>query len=509
MSEERMEIQEPKNIETEQTSDYRSIFKATSLFGGIQVYNILISIIKSKFVALLLGPTGVGIQGLFQSSTQLIKSLSSFGLSQSAVRNVSEANSTGDIRKVSLVVTVLRRLVWVTGILGSLLVMVLSPVLSQTTFGSKDYVIPLIILSITLLIDQLSAGQSVLLQGMRRLKDLAKASAMGATASLIITVPIYYLLGIKGIVPTLILNSMITLFFSWFFSRRIRIEKVPINTKTVISEGKGMMKMGIAMSISGILVYLSSYILRSFIRMEGGVDEVGLFAAGFAIMTSYTGLVFNAMSTDYYPRLAAVNEDNTKCKVIMNQQAEIGLLIISPLMAICIVFVPLLVQILYSSKFLAANIYIVWCALGMLFKMASWSVSFIFVAKGESKLFIINETICHVYKLGIYLLGYHLGGLEGLGITFTIGYLIYSIQVYIIAHRRYQFSFTPGFIKVFITQFLFAAACVGLVLFAHSNLELYIIGSIFVILSLYVSLKGLDSRVRIVSFIKNKLKQKK
>ena len=130
MSEERMEIQEPKNIETEQTSDYRSIFKATSLFGGIQVYNILISIIKSKFVALLLGPTGVGIQGLFQSSTQLIKSLSSFGLSQSAVRNVSEANSTGDIRKVSLVVTVLRRLVWVTGVLGSLLVIVLSPVLS-------------------------------------------------------------------------------------------------------------------------------------------------------------------------------------------------------------------------------------------------------------------------------------------------------------------------------------------------------------------------------------------
>ena len=492
---------EQPQTEQSQTSSYRSIFKATSLFGGVQVYNILISIIKSKFVALLLGPTGVGILGLYQSATQLIRSISSLGLSQSAVRNVSEANATGDKHRVSLVVTILRRLVWITGLLGMVLVMVLSPVLSQTTFGNKDYVFPLIILSVTLLIDQLSAGQNVLLQGLRRLKDLAKASALGATVSLLVTVPIYYLFGIKGIVPTLILNSSITFFFSWYFSRRIRIEKVRVDSQTVLKEGKNMLQMGVAMSISGILVYISSYVLRSFIRMEGGVDAVGLFTAGFTIMTSYAGLVFNAMSTDYYPRLASVNEDNEKCRLIMNQQAEIGVLIIAPLMTFCVVFIPLVVQILYSEKFLGANSYIIWCALGMLFKMASWSVAFVFVAKGESKLFIINETISNIYVLGIYLLGYHLRGLEGLGVANMVGYLIYTLQVYIIARFRYNFSFSSLFIKVFLMHLVLVASCVGIVYFAPSDLFKYVIGSLIIILSLLMSLRGLDKRISLFDYI--------
>ena len=124
------------------TSSYRSIFKATSLFGGLQVYQILIAVIKSKFAAVLLGPTGMGVIGLYQSAIQLIQSLSAMGLSSSAVRDVSEANGTGNQETINKVVTVLRRLVLCTGTLGLLTVLVLSPVLSNTTFGNYDYVVP-------------------------------------------------------------------------------------------------------------------------------------------------------------------------------------------------------------------------------------------------------------------------------------------------------------------------------------------------------------------------------
>ena len=64
-------------------SSYRSIFKATSLFGGVQVYQILIQIIKFKFVAVFLGPIGVGIMGLYQSGLQLVQQISSMGLANS------------------------------------------------------------------------------------------------------------------------------------------------------------------------------------------------------------------------------------------------------------------------------------------------------------------------------------------------------------------------------------------------------------------------------------------
>ena len=172
-------------------SSYRSIFKATSLFGGVQVYQILIQIIKSKFIAILLGPAGIGIIGLYQSGLQFVQQLTNMGLAQSAVRDVSEANGTGDKQRIAHTITVVRRLVWITGLLGLIAVAVLSPLLSKSSFGNYDYTIPFIILSFTLLLDQLSAGQKVVLQGMRRLKELAKCSAFGATFGLITSVPLY------------------------------------------------------------------------------------------------------------------------------------------------------------------------------------------------------------------------------------------------------------------------------------------------------------------------------
>ncbi len=299
-------------------SAYRSIFKATSLFGGVQLWKILIEIVKQKFIAILLGPTGMGISGLYTSATQLIQGLTSMGLSSSAVKNVAEANGSGDFQKISMVVTVLKRLVWFTGLLGMIVVIVLSPILSKSTFGSYDYTIPFMFLSVTLLFQQLSAGQSVILQGMRKLKHLAKSGVLASLFGLIISVPIYYFFGIGGIVPTLILNSITTLLFTWYFSRKIKIDKPIITPRQTFQEGKGMLKMGLVMTLSSFLVLGSAYLLRIFIVRIGGAEEVGLYTAGFAIVNGYVGLIFTAMGTDYYPRLAGVNEDNRKCRDIEN-----------------------------------------------------------------------------------------------------------------------------------------------------------------------------------------------
>ena len=310
--------------------------------------------------------------------------------------------------------------------------------------------------------------------------------------------------GIKGIVPTLILNSTITLLFSWYFSKKINIKYINVNNKIVYKEGKGLLQLGIAMSVSGILVYFSAYILRSFIRMEGGVEAVGLFTAGFTLMTTYAGLVFNAMSTDYFPRLAAVNNDNAKCREIMNQQAEIGLLILAPLMAICIIFIPIVVRALYSTKFLDANNYIIWCAVGMLFKLSSWSVAFIFVAKGESKVFMINEIVSGVYTLVLNLLGYYFGGLTGLGIAFFVGYFIYTIHVYVESRLWYDFSFSTEFVKMFALQFILVSACIIVLYVASSIVIKYTVGSVLVLVSAFYSLRGLDEKLGLRNIIHKK-----
>ena len=489
-----------------ETSSYRSIFKATSLFGGVKVYEILIEIIKSKFIAILLGPLGVGIQGLYSSGVQMIQQLTAMGLSQSAVRNVAEAYGTGDNKKVSEVVTALRKFVWFTGILGMLCVIVFSPLLSKSSFGDSAHIIGFIIISVTLLINQLTAGQRVVLQGTRKYSLLAKCTAIGVTAGLFISIPLYYFWGTDAIVPNFVISSITAFLIAWYFSRKVPVEKTRLSKNDLKFHGKTMITMGVALSLTQLLGSTSSYVLRSFIRNMGGVEAVGLFTAGFILMRQYTGLVFQAMSTDFYPRLAAVNKDNSRCRDIMNQQGEVGLLLLGPLMVVCVVFIPIVVRILYSEEFLAVNDYVIWCAVGVIFQMASWSVSHIFIAKAESKLFFINELCASIYSLGLNLLGYYWGGLTGIGISYVVNYILYLLQVYLIAHHKYAFSFSSSLLIIFVVEILFVIAALLMVVFLPELMK-YVLGSILVCVAGAYSLKELNKRMDLLSFIKKNKKK--
>ncbi|MCZ2336705.1 MAG: oligosaccharide flippase family protein [Chitinophagales bacterium] len=108
-------------------SSYRQIVKATSIYGGVQVIQILINIIKSKFIAILLGPSGMGIAGLLTSSIEFIQSLTSFGLKTSAVKDISEADASKNELRISIKIKVFRRLVWITGLIGACVTLIFRP----------------------------------------------------------------------------------------------------------------------------------------------------------------------------------------------------------------------------------------------------------------------------------------------------------------------------------------------------------------------------------------------
>ena len=481
---------------SEQQSSYRQIMKATSLFGGVQVFQIIISIIRSKFVAVLLGPSGMGVVGLLTSTTGFVSALTNFGLGTSAVKDISESNATKDERRIATVITVMRKMVWITGLMGAVLTLVLSPWLSQITFGNKDYTIPFVWISVTLLFNQLSTGQMVLLQGLRKLQSLAKANLFGSIVGLFLTVPLYYKFGFKGIVPVIILTSVTTLFFSWYFAKKLKVKSVYVTKETTITEGKDMLIMGFAISLSGLATVASAYLLRIYISRAGNVADVGLYTAGFTIIGTYVGMIFTAMATDYYPRLSAVANSNELCKQSINQQAEIALLILAPILIAFLVFINWAVILLYSTQFIEVTGMIYWAALGMFFKAGSWAVAFVFLAKGASKLFFWNELISNSYMLLFNIVGYHFYGLTGLGFSFLITYIIYLIQVYIIARMKYDFSFNRSFLILFIIQFSLALVSFVAVKFLDQPYP-YIVGVILIVISSWYSLKELEERLAI------------
>lgn len=486
---------------TEQQSSYRQIMKATSIFGGVKVFTIIILIVRSKIIAVLLGPTGIGINSLLNSTTGLIAGLTNFGLGTSAVKNVAAAHSTGDSERVATIVTVLRRLVWITGLLGALLTLMLSPWLSQLTFGNKDYTLAFVWISITLLLNQISIGQGVVLRGMREINYLARSSLSGSVIGLIVSVPIYYIWGIDGIVPAIIVTSIANLLRTWYFARKVNIENVTVSHKTTIIEGKDMLIMGFMLSLSGFYVLAKSYGIRAYIGNVGGMDEVGLYSAGMVIVNTYVGMVFTAMSTDYYPRLSAVAHNNSGARKLINQQAEIAILILGPIITVFIAFIGWIVVLLYSNEFLPINEMIQWTALGMFFKAASWSNAFIFLAKGKSTLFLANELTGGTITLICNVLGYHWGGLTGMGIGFLVGYFLYMVQVFFVTRHFFEFYFEKQFIVIMIVQVIMAIVTFSIVMIIPKPFS-YGIAIPIILFSSFYSYKELDRRINIKQIFK-------
>ncbi len=485
-----------------ETKPYREIIKTTSIYGSTKVFQILINILRNKLIAILLGPAGMGIAGLFTSSSTLVGVITNFGLETSAVKNIAEENSKKDTEAISRIVRVVQVLVWLTGLLGMISTIILSKYLSEFTFGSDEYTIEFIILSVVLLINQLRVGRSVVLRGTRNVKFLTLSSLTGALSGLLITIPLYYIWGVKGIVPAMILMALAQFVISHHFFKKIKLSKVIVPFKEVMSKGRGMVTMGITISFSGIISLSTSYLIKVFISHLGGVADVGLYDAGFTLIFSYAGLVLDSIATDYYPRLSEIAHDNKKIRDGVNQQTEIAFLLLAPLIIFFLVFSNDIVYILYSDKFLGMSDMILFGALSILFRTGSWSISFAFIAKGDSKQFFINELFVNIVKLPLNYFLYMYYGVAGLGLAMLIMYIFYMCVAYFVSNRKFGFSYSSDTLKVFLLSLLFTFASFSMVL-VTSGLWKYILGVILFIVSLIYSYFEVDKRVGIKGIVKN------
>ncbi|GGG06170.1 O-antigen translocase [Dokdonia pacifica] len=482
--------------------------KATSLFGGVQVLRILVTVIRSKVMAALLGPEGVGISNLLTRPLQLITKATQLGLDKSAVKEISSHYKEGEEKQAYRMIAILKRLVWITAIIGAIFTVAFSGVLSKFTFDSYEYTYTFMWLGLAVVFNQLAMSNLAILQGLRKLAFLAKANIYGAIAGLIVTIPLYYYLELDGILPAIVATSGFVFLFAYFFAKQTVKAHASVTNDTVFSEGKPMIKLGLALSFSSIVGLVVAYLILVFIRSEGGEVEAGFYGAGIAILNNYVGLIFNAMSTDYYPRLAAVCEDIKAVIKTVFEQAFIAILLITPIVIVFIAFAPLLITLLYSNEFEPAVSLVRWGILGMVFKAISWSIGYVIIAKGDSKLFTKTAIAFNSILLILNVIGYYYWGLEGIGISLLVYFIIHYLGVRIITYYRYGFKMKAGFYPVFLICFLL---CVGAFLATYMEQALFKYGiliGLIVISSLY-SFRLLDKKIGFRSLLDTILKRKK
>ena len=492
---------------------YRKVLNATSLFGGVQFINIILRLIRSKAIALLIGPIGMGISNLLLTTMELINGLTNLGLERSAVKDISLANTNSNSKSVAITISILKKLVWLTITVGVILMILSAPWLSEIAFGNKDYTISFRWISIALLFKQLSSSQLAILQGLRKLKSLAKANLLGNFIGLLITLPLYYYYKIDAIVPAIIIATFMSFVFTYYYSHKLDIESVTISRKEAVSEGKGMINLGVMLSLSSLITLLVAYIIRIYIGSaneteELGLIDVGLYSAGFVILNSYVGIIFNAMGTDYFPRLSEIANDIKKLRKTVLEQATVAILLITPIIVVFLACAPFIIVILYSHEFSPIVAMVTWGILGMIFKAVSWSMGYMIIAKGDSKVFIKTAIGFNTILLSINIIGYHFGGLEGVGISFFIYYIIHFIAIRIITYYRYDFYFEKGFYKIFTFTVIMCFLAFSITFIPSSILKNSLMIGLIVV-SCWYSYKELDKKIGVKDYLAGIFKRKK
>jgi enterobacterial common antigen flippase len=459
----RQETLAPKSRE----NTYGQILKSSALIAGSSTINIGIGIARTKAMAMLLDPSGLGLMGLYTAVSDLTQSIAGVGINSSGVRQIADATGSGDTVPVARTAAVLKRTAIFLGLLGAVFLVGFATPVAMLTFGNDHFANGVAVLSLVVFFNIISAGQSALIQGLRRISELAKISVLGAFFGTIIGIVTVYYLREDGIVPALVLISLMTLLTSWWYRRKLAIPPISIPSYQVSKEQAALLKLGFAFMSSGLMMVGAAYVVRLMIVRVLGMEAAGLYQSAWTLGGLYVGFVLQAMGTDFYPRLVPIVADNAECSRVVNEQAHVSLLLAGPGILATLTFAPVVIELFYTPKFAEAVEILRWLCLGMALRVISWPMGYIIIAKGWQAVLIGSELAWTLVYLGLAWPLINMFGLKGIGIAFFCSYIFHVLMIYLIVWYGNGFRWSPVNAKLS----LLSIALIGSVFLGLANLS--------------------------------------
>lgn len=423
---------------------YFQILKAMAMIGGSSLVNVMFSIVRSKAMAVLLGPTGVGQMGLYASIVDLTQVIAGLGVQSSGVRQIAEATGKGDVDRMAHTATALRRTSVLLGVIGALLLATLSQPVAHFTFGDGQHTAGVALLSVAVLLQLVAGGQLALLQGVRDIASLARVSILTGLCSTVITVVLVFFFGINGIAPSIVASAAAMFLIARSCSQKVRISQTAMSSRQLADEVSPLLKLGIVFMFSGLLTAGSAYVIRLIILHDGGVAEAGLYQAAWALGGIYAGFILQAMGTDFYPRLTAVAFDHEACNQLVNDQTYISLLLAGPGVLATLTLAPVAMWLFYSPEFHPAAVILRWICLGMMLRIVAWPLGYILLAKGSRSLFFWTELASTGVHVGLAWMLVGTFGSVGAGIAFFGLYVWHGGLIYAITNRLTGFRWSKA-----------------------------------------------------------------
>ena len=376
----------------EEGHSYRQMLHSWSILGGSSSTNYLISLVRIKILAIILGPTGVGLIGLYTSAIDLFSTVPN-SISNSGVREIARASSANDAPAIAHWDQILRWSGLIIGTLGWLLAILLAKPVGISLLDSPGHVVAISILGAALFLNALSASRVAVLKGLRRVKYLALINVVGALLTTVIASCLYYAFGTKAITPVLVLSAGVNYGLVFWFSNQIRLDPHRLYWREAVSGIKTLMRLGVAFLITTLVITGLDMLTRVAVAQLFGIHAAGIYQAALAISGTFAVVVLAALGADFYPRLSSAIYDELLASRLVNQQLELGVLLLLPILLTALAFAPVILRILYSDEFVAGFEVLRWLLLGVFFKVLSWPVSFIPLAKRAMPWVLLSQAV--------------------------------------------------------------------------------------------------------------------
>jgi O-antigen/teichoic acid export membrane protein len=343
------------------------------------------------------------------------------------------------------------------------------------------------------------------------LKIIAVSNIVSSILITLTTVLIYYYYKFEGIVPVILVSSAIHMGVNIYFTRTFYANQVRFDFSEIIKKSLPILKLGFLLSINVIFGHICTFLIKLYLNGNGATSQIlGFYEVSTVVLISYVGMIFSSMSIDFYPRLTSISQDNWNVKELVNNQLEIGLLLVTPAIVLLYLIAPFVIQMLYTKEFLPVILIFKSALFAVVIKAVIWPLGFIILAKGDKKQYFKQELIGDFLNVSLTILLYHLFGLIGIGLAMVVNFSFYGFYVYSIVYKKYNFSFRKDTSKIIVFSF-----CCGLIC-CVSNFwidEFYfriIVGGIFVVSVIYsyINLDKLISFRFYINKFRNKLTRK-
>ena len=390
---------------------FARILRSSALMGGAQAVTLAMAFLRSKLIAVLIGPSGIGLMGVFNTFNANLSTIVGWGLGTSAVRTVAGAAEDERPRKVAAVRRFGRRLAW-AGLCGVLLLVL--PV-GYLTFRSQDYALELLLAGLAVPCVVATGMWSSLLQAGGHIGSMARTQMASSVIGLLVGFPFIYYLGSVGIALSILLAALATAFVTWRAATKL---SPPTQADPTSGDLRELVQLGLALQIGAILGAVSTYFIRVLIVRSHGADlaaglaDAGYYQAAFAVTGSLPGVIFSATSSDFYPRVAAA-KDEDEARLITEKQIQASLLLATPILMGLLTMGPLAVRLLYAQGFEPAVPLLDWFVWAIFCFLMGWPLGFWLTARGSKRTVAVFQSLSYFLMVVLGLVLIPLYGVKG------------------------------------------------------------------------------------------------